>query len=94
MVNFAKNNDKVAELKKSMTKTMEEHLTQYIKYTQEEFKGDTFHLSVPIRKGFWTLQEFRDFDWMKSYPDAEINVNVDIRFGEFGRQTKSARVMR
>ncbi|WP_102264146.1 Ger(x)C family spore germination protein [Mesobacillus jeotgali] len=88
MVNYAKNKEKVDELKKSMKKTMEEHLTQYIKYTQEELKGDTFHLSVPIRKWFWTLQEFRDFDWMKSYPDAEINVNVDIRFGEFGRQTK------
>lgn len=88
MINFAKNKEKVNELKKSMTKTMEEHLTKYIKYTQEEFKGDTFHLSVPIRKEFWTLKEFRDFDWMKSYPEAEINVSVDIRFGEFGRQTK------
>ncbi|WNF22332.1 Ger(x)C family spore germination protein [Mesobacillus jeotgali] len=88
MVNFAKNKDKIAELKKSMTKTMEEHLSQYIKYTQEEFKGDTFHLSVPIRREFLTLQEFRDFDWMKSYPNAEINVSVDIRFGEFGRQTR------
>ncbi|MEW8972426.1 MAG: Ger(x)C family spore germination protein, partial [Mesobacillus sp.] len=88
MVNFAKNKDKIAELKKSMTKTMEEHLSQDIKYTQEEFKGDTFHLSVPIRREFLTLQEFRDFDWMKSYPNAEINVSVDIRFGEFGRQTR------
>lgn len=88
MVNFAKNEEKVAELKKSLTNSMEEHLTQYIKYTQEEFKGDTFHLSIPIRKEFATLKEFRDFDWMKSYPNAEINVSVDIRFGEFGRQTR------
>ncbi|UYZ21342.1 Ger(x)C family spore germination protein [Mesobacillus jeotgali] len=88
MVNFSKNEEKVAELKNSLTKSMEEHLTEYIKYTQEEFKGNTFHLSIPIRKNFATLKEFRDFDWMKSYPDAEINISVDIRFGEFGRQTK------
>jgi len=88
LVNFSKNEEKIVELKKSLTTSMEEHLTQYIKYTQEEFKGDTFHLSIPIRKNFATLKEFREFDWMKSYPDAEINVSVDIRFGEFGRQTK------
>lgn len=88
MVNYAKNEEKIAELKKSMTKTMEEHLSEYIKFTQEEFKGDTFHLSIPIRKEFATLKEFRNFDWMKSYPNAKINVSVDIRFGEFGRQTK------
>ncbi|MBS8266047.1 Ger(x)C family spore germination protein [Mesobacillus boroniphilus] len=88
MVNYAKNEEKIAELKKSLKKTMEEHLSQYIKYTQEEFKGDTFHLSIPIRKEFANLKEFRDFDWMKSYPNAKVNVSVDIRFGEFGRQTK------
>lgn len=88
LVNFSKNEEKVAELKKSLTKSMEENLMQYIKYTQDEFKGDTFHLSIPIRRNFATLKEFRDFDWMKSYPNAEINVSVDIRFGEFGRQTR------
>lgn len=88
MINYAKNKEKVNDLKKAMTAKIEENITKYIKYTQEEFRGDTFHLSIPARKKFGTLQEFRDFDWMKSYPNAEVNVSVDIRFGEFGRQTK------
>jgi spore germination protein KC len=88
MINYAKNKGKTEELKMSMTTKIEENLTEFIKQTQEEFKGDTFHLSIPIRKEFGTLKEFRDFDWMKSYPNAQITVNVDIRFGEFGRQTK------
>lgn len=88
MINYAKDKEKVKRLKESLKTKIEENLTKYITYTQEEFKGDTFHLSIPIRKEFKTLKEFREFDWMKSYPDAEINVNVDIRFGEFGRQTK------
>lgn len=88
MINYAKNKKKMLELKSAITKTIEEKMTQYIIRTQKEFKGETFHLSIPIRKEFGTLQEFRDFDWMKSYPDAEVKVNVDIRFGEFGRQTK------
>jgi spore germination protein KC len=88
MINYAKNKERVNDLKKAMRAKIEDNITKYIKYTQEEFGGDTFHLSIPTRKKFGTLGEFRDFDWMKSYPNAEVNVSVDIRFGEFGRQTK------
>ena len=88
MINYAKNKDKVKELKQSITGKIEEKMKQYIRRSQEEFKGETFHLSVPIRREFSTLPEFREFDWMKSYPEAEVSVKVDIQFGEFGRQTK------
>ena len=88
MINYAKNKEKVMTLKESLTKTVEQKMNEYIVRSQEEFKGDTFHLSVPIRKEFSTLREFRSFDWMKSYPDAEVKASVEIHFGEFGRQTK------
>lgn len=88
MINYAKNTKKMEILKESMKKKIEDNFAQFIKLTQEEFKGDTFHLSVPIRKEFGTLKEFRNYDWMKSYPEADVKVKVEIRFGEFGRQTK------
>lgn len=88
MVNYAENKQKVVKLKQYLTDHIEKKMAQFIEKTQKEFKGDTFHLSVPFRKHFATLGEFRDFDWMKTYPDAEVNVKVEIHFGEFGRQTK------
>lgn len=88
MVNYAENKQKVVKLKQYLTDNIEKKMAQFIEKTQKDFKGDTFHLSVPMRKHFATLGEFRDFDWMKTYPDAEVNVKVEIHFGEFGRQTK------
>ncbi|MBT2659687.1 Ger(x)C family spore germination protein [Bacillus sp. ISL-45] len=88
MINYAKNREKVKILKKSLTAAIEKNFTEFIAYGQEEFKGDTFDLSIPMRKEFATLREFREFDWMHTYPEAEVKVNVSIRFGEFGRQTK------
>ena len=88
MVNYAKNTEKVKELKKSLTAAIDKNMTDFIAYGQEEFKGNTFDLSIPMRKEFATLREFRKFDWMHTYPDAKVKVNVDIRFGEFGRQSK------
>ncbi|MBT2679114.1 Ger(x)C family spore germination protein [Bacillus sp. ISL-35] len=88
MTNYAKNRDKVKKLKKSLTAAIEKNFTDFIAYSQEELKGDTFDLSIPMRKEFATLREFREFDWMHTYPDAAVKVNISIRFGEFGRQTK------
>ncbi|WLR55795.1 Ger(x)C family spore germination C-terminal domain-containing protein [Mesobacillus subterraneus] len=88
MVNYAKNREKVNILKRSLTAAIEKNLTDFVAYGQEEFKGNTFNLSIPIRREFSTLREFRDFNWMYTYPDAEVKVNVSIRFGEFGRQSK------
>jgi spore germination protein KC len=88
MTNYANNKGKVEELKQSLTAAIETNMAAYIARTQEEFKGETFHLSVPIRKEFSTHREFRDFDWMKSYPNAKVKVRVVVQFGEFGRQTK------
>ncbi|MCM3125920.1 Ger(x)C family spore germination protein [Mesobacillus sp. AQ2] len=88
MTNYAKNRDKVKKLKKSLTAAIGKNFTDFIVYSQEELKGDTFDLSIPMRKEFATLREFREFDWMHTYPDAAVKVNVSIRFGEFGRQTK------
>ncbi len=88
MINYAKNRDKVKELKRSLTAEVEKNFNDFIVYSQQELKGDTFDLSIPLRKEFATLRKFREFDWMHTYPDAEVKVNVSIRFGEFGRQTK------
>ncbi|MGA9226984.1 MAG: Ger(x)C family spore germination C-terminal domain-containing protein, partial [Mesobacillus sp.] len=52
MINYAKNKGKVMELQSFITKIIETKMSEYITRTQEEFKGDTFHLSVPIRREF------------------------------------------
>jgi spore germination protein KC len=88
MTNYAKNDEKVKQLKRALTATIERNFTEFISFSQKEFKGETFNLSVPMRKEFSTLREFREFDWMGTFPEAEVKVKVSIRFGEFGRQTK------
>ncbi|WP_079507233.1 Ger(x)C family spore germination protein [Mesobacillus jeotgali] len=88
MINYAKNHEKVEKLKESLTAAIEKNFTEFIAYSQKEFKGETFNLSIPMRREFATLREFRKFDWMHTFPDTEVKVNVLIRFGEFGRQTK------
>jgi len=35
-----------------------------------------------------TIPEFKKFGWMTTYPEMDVDITVDITFGEFGRQSK------
>ncbi len=86
MVSYADNEQKRSELKDHIKKGFEQRINNLLKRTQEEFKADLFGFSLEARKQFLTIPEWEDYDWMKSYPEADISVNVDITFSEFGRQ--------
>jgi spore germination protein KC len=86
MVSYAKAKSKREQLKISIKERMEKNIEELVRKTQEEFKGEPFSWSLLARKKFLTIKEYEQFDWMKSYPNMEISVNVDIRLGEFGRQ--------
>ena len=88
MVSYADNEQKRSELKDHIKKGFEQRINNLLKRTQEEFKADLFGFSLEARKQFLTIPEWEDYDWMKSYPEADISVNVDITFSEFGRQSE------
>ncbi|WP_083652494.1 Ger(x)C family spore germination protein [Bacillus sp. MRMR6] len=80
------------EKKKILKKHLEEHLTDtiqtFVEKMKEEFKGEAFMWSIYARKKFKTVQEYTEYDWMKTYPEAEVKVAVEVTFGEFGKQSK------
>jgi spore germination protein KC len=86
LVNYRENPKKRKKLKEHIENILEQDIEKFIKRTQEEFKGEPFAWSLIARKEFLTVTEYKQFDWMKSYPNMKVNVAVDIRFGEFGRQ--------
>lgn len=88
MVNYANDEEKRNELKENIISGFETRINDFIKRTQEEFKADPFGFSLSARKHFLTIPQWENYDWMKSYPNADISVSVEVKFGEFGRQSK------
>lgn len=89
MENPVENKKKVEKLRKAMEKYMEEAAMEVVRKSQEEFKAEPFGWSLYARKEFKTLKEYMDFDWTKTYPDMKVNLDVELRFGKFGRQPKT-----
>lgn len=88
MVNYAENKNKRDELKEHIKKRIEKRFIALVKRTQEEFEGQPFGFSLSARKHFFTIPQWEKYNWMEIYPNAEVSINVDIVFGEFGRQSE------
>lgn len=88
MENYAKSIKKREILKKHIEEQLTKRFENFIKRTQEEFKGQPFGWSLDARRKVLTIPEYKKFNWMETYPDMEVSIAVDIKFGEFGRQSK------
>jgi|SRR5690625_3681603 len=88
MVDYAWNMEKRKKLKDHLENELEEQYQSLFKKTQEEFGADPFGWSIFARRQFTTIDAFESYDWMKKYSQADISIDVNIRFGDFGRQSE------
>jgi len=61
-----------------------------IKRTQEEFKADIFSFGYRLKHHFWTVQTWRDFNWLERYPEAQVSVTVHTRVRRTGLVLKTS----
>ncbi|WP_047982983.1 Ger(x)C family spore germination protein [Ornithinibacillus californiensis] len=92
MTDYPKDAEKRNKLKKSIQESLTKKIEDLIRKTQEEYKTEPFGWSLIARKKFSTLSEWENFDWMKTYPDMNTNVSVQIKLGKFGRQSDLPRI--
>ena len=75
-------------IKQQMTDYTTTIIEDFFKKTQKEFKAVPYPLSFYARRYFLTLQEYKEFDWTKSYVNAEIIIKPEIEIVDYGKQTK------
>ena len=88
MVNYAWNMENRKKLKDHLEKELEKQYESLLKKTQEEFGADPFDWSIIARRQFTTIDAFESYDWMKKYSQADISIDINLRFGDFGRQSE------
>jgi spore germination protein KC len=75
-------------LKKHISEHIEQVNEKLFKKSQAKLKGVPYPLSLYARKYFGTIQEYKKFNWAKSYPRADIVVKAEIDIVDYGNQTK------
>ncbi|GAB3807343.1 Ger(x)C family spore germination C-terminal domain-containing protein [Virgibacillus kimchii] len=88
MVDFENDKAKRDTLKTTIEDTLNGKFADFIKKTQEEYGAEPFGWSLTARKQFRNIPEYAAFDWMKTYPEMDINIKAEVELENFGRQTE------
>jgi spore germination protein KC len=94
LVDYVNNLDNQKMLIRSIEETLQVKSEEYITRMQKEYKGQPFYWSLLARQKFLTLPAYKKYDWMKTYPNAKVNVNVEIEITEFGEEWKTPDIMK
>lgn len=84
-VDFSKKKNREI-LRKELVRHFKNQHEKVLRKTQKELKGVPYPLSYDARKYFGTIQEYKKFNWNKSYVHADIFVNPDIEIIDYGRK--------
>ncbi|WP_078429064.1 Ger(x)C family spore germination protein [Alkalihalobacterium alkalinitrilicum] len=87
-IDYIEDLEKQAQLKRHIEEKYKEVAGNFIRKTQQQFQGDPFRWGLMARKNFLTLQEYWEYDWMKKYPDAQVNLKVNVEVTEYGKQLR------
>jgi len=74
------------KLKTYLEKEFEKNMQKLVTKTQKEFKAQPFGWSLEARKQFLTIQQYNQFNWLKKYPNMDVDFNINVTIGEYGRQ--------
>lgn len=72
------------ELENQIEDYILECLKKTIKRTQEEYKSDIFGFGEWVAGNFSTIGEFEAYNWQSHYPEAQVNISLDIKVRRTG----------
>ncbi|GFZ31072.1 hypothetical protein CSC2_15980 [Clostridium zeae] len=84
--------DKIEELNMSIEHLVQKGVSDVIRKTQEEYNTDIFGFGKKVARNFYTVTEFEEYNWLKHYKDAKINVEVDANVRRTGIMSKSSQI--
>ena len=83
---YATESEKQQLLVKHLRKKIEDEVLGVIRLSQEKFPGDPFEWELIARKHFMTMKAFRSYGWAEHFKKANVEVKVDLRIENFGKQ--------
>lgn len=72
-------------LEVSLEEYLQEKAMNLVNKTQTEFRIEPFLWGYNCQKNFSTIKELETYDWINSYPNAEVYINFDVSITNFGR---------
>ena len=82
----------IVEVETAFAQLLERDADKLIRKTQEEFQSDVFGFGEEAKKKFLTWDDWEQYDWLKVYPQVDINVSFNINIRRIGLLRESSPV--
>ena len=83
---------KTTILEKAFEQYIKKATENLVRRTQDEFKSDIFGFGLKARRLVLTQKQWEDLKWRELYPDATVNIEVDLKIRRTGTQLRIAPV--
>ncbi|KNY28835.1 Ger(x)C family spore germination protein [Pseudobacteroides cellulosolvens] len=84
--------NKIKELNKYVESIIKEGVEKTIRKTQQEWNTDIFGFGKKIAHSFFTVTEFEQYNWLKHYKEAKVNVEVLANVRRTGLMMNSSKI--
>jgi hypothetical protein len=72
------------ELESQMEKYVLDSMQHTVKKSQKELKADIFGFGEWMAGNFFTIENFETYNWLSHYPEATVNIAVDVKVRRTG----------
>lgn len=84
--------DRLEELTQYTSGYIKENIQKLVNKVQKEYKSDIFGFGKKIAGYFLTIQEWEKYNWLSHFPDAKVNVKVELEIRRTGLMIRSSPV--
>jgi Ger(x)C family germination protein len=83
----------IGDLNKQLEKEIKNGVTKMIGKTQKEYKSDVFEFGKKFAGYFSTIDEWEKYKWLSKYPEAKVNVDVEVNVRRTGHIIYSSPIL-
>lgn len=83
----------LSDLNNQIKVNLQNGIQKLIEKTQKEFKTDIFGFGHKVVDHFSTIQEWQKYNWLSHYPEAEVNVDIEVNVRRTGLMIYSAPII-
>jgi len=78
-------------LEKEIARLITEKCQELVSRSQDEFRIDSFGFGQYAKRKYLTVGEWDKYNWHDKYPDAQVNIKVNVKIRRTGLQLKTVK---
>lgn len=92
-LDYARDEGRIARLAAATSALLEATAREVIRKAQTEWRADPFGFGLKVARLFPTYREWREYDWSRRFPGAEVEVRIPVQIRRPGTRLEPPRVL-